>query len=211
MPWIRQRFRLSLEREQERLRISARTIDHRLRPYQRRLRRRLYGCTQPGTLLKHPIPLKTDPGDVQVPGFTEIDGVSHSGNSAAGDFCDSLNLTDIHTGWTETRAVLGRGQEGVRQALEEIRPALPFPWRGIDSDNGSEFIKDHRFRYGRSRAIQFPRGRPYQKDDNAHLEPKNWTPVRRILGDIRDASEAAREALNDLYRCDGFRTFFSPR
>ena len=103
------------DREQELLRISARTIDNRLRPYKRRLRRRLYGRTKPGTLLKHHIPLKTDHWDVQVPGFTEIDLVSHSGNSASGDFCYSLNLTDIYTGWTETRAVLGRGQEGVRQ------------------------------------------------------------------------------------------------
>jgi len=136
----------------------------------------------------------------QAPGFTEIDLVSHSGNSAAGDFCYSLNLTDIHTGWTETRAVLGRGQEGVRQALEEIRQVLPFPLRGIDSDNGSEFINDHLFRYCRSRAIQFTRGRPYKKDDNAHIEQKNWTHVRRILGYIRYDSEAARKAINDLYR-----------
>ena len=200
LPWIRSRFRLSPEIEGQRLRISARTIDDRLRPYKRSLRRRLYGRTKPGTLLKHHIPLKTDHWDVQVPGFTEIDLVSHSGNSASGDFCYSLNLTDIHTGWTETRAVLGRGQEGVRQALEEIRQALPFPLRGIDSDNGAEFINEHLFRYCRSRAIQFTRGRPYKKDDNAHIEQKNWTHVRRILGYLGYDSEAAREAINDLYR-----------
>jgi hypothetical protein len=200
MPWIRSRFQLTPEIEGQLLRISPRTIDDRLRPYKRRLRRRLYGRTKPGTLLKHHIPLKTDHWDVQVPGFTEIDLVSHSGNSASGDFCYSLNLTDIHTGWTETRAVLGRSQEGVRQALEEIRQALPFPLRGIDSDNGSEFINEHLFRYCRSRAIQFTRGRPYKKDDNAHIEQKNWTHVRRILGYLRYDSEAAREAINDLYR-----------
>jgi hypothetical protein len=200
MPWIRARFRLTPEIEGQLLRISARTMDDRLRPDKRRLRRRLYGRTKPGSLLKHHIPLKTDHWDVQVPGFTEIDLVSHSGNSASGDFCYSLNLTDIHTGWTETRAVMGRGQEGVRQALEEIRQALPFPLRGIDSDNGSEFINEHLFRYCRSRAIQFTRGRPYKKDDNAHIEQKNWTHVRRILGYLRYDSEAAREAINDLYR-----------
>jgi len=86
----------------------------------------------------------------------------------------------------------------VRQALEQIRQVLPFALRGIDSDNGSEFINDHLFRYCRSRAIQFTRGRPYQKDDNAHIEQKNWTHVRRILGYIRYDSEAAREAINDL-------------
>lgn len=200
MPWIRRRFRLTPETEGQLLGISARSIDHRLGPHKRRLRRRLYGRTKPGTLLKHHIPLKTDHWDVQVPGFTEIDLVSHSGNSASGDFCYSLNLTDIYTGWTETRALLGRGQQGVQQALEEIRQALPFPLRGIDSDNGSEFINDHLFRYCRSRAIQFTRGRPYKKDDNAHIEQKNWTHVRRLLGYLRYDTPAAREAIDDLYR-----------
>jgi hypothetical protein len=200
MPWIRPRFRPTPEIERQLLQISARSLDHRLRAYKRRLRRRIYGRTKPGTLLKHHIPLKTDRWEVQVPGFTEIDLVSHSGNSASGDFCYSLNLTDIHTGWTEARAVLGKSQEGVRQALEEIRQALPFPLRGIDSDNGSEFINDHLFRYCHSRAIQFTRGRPYKKDDNAHIEQKNWTHVRRLLGYVRYDSPAAWEAINDLYR-----------
>jgi hypothetical protein len=200
MPWMRRRFRLTPALERQLLAISPRTIDYRLRPLKGKLRRRLYGRTKPGTLLKHHIPLKTDHWDVQVPGFTEIDLVSHSGNSAAGDFCYSLNLTDIYTGWTETRAVLGRGQEGVRAALEEIRQALPFALRGIDSDNGSEFINDQLLRYCRARDIQFTRGRPYKKDDNAHIEQKNWTHVRRILGYVRYDSPAAQEAINDLYR-----------
>jgi hypothetical protein len=212
LPWIRQRFRLTPEMERQLLAISARTLDYRLRPYKRKLRRRLYGRTKPRTLLKHHIPLKTDHWDVQMPGFTEIDLVSHSGNSASGDFCYSLNLTDIFTGWTETRAVLGRGQEGVRQALEEIRQALPFPLRGIDSDNGAEFINEHLLRYCRARAIQFTRGRPYKKDDNAHIEQKNWTHVRRILGYVRYDTEAAREATNDLYRHElrRFQNLFLP-
>ncbi len=212
MPWIRRHFRLTPRLEQLLLRISARSIDHRLRSQKRKLRRRIYGRTKPGTLLKHHIPLKTDHWDVQVPGFTEIDLVSHSGDSACGDYCYSLNLTDIHTTWTETRAVLGKGQEGVRQALEEIRQALPFALRGIDSDNGSEFINDHLYRYCRSRAIQFTRGRPYKKDDNAHIEQKNWTHVRRLLGYMRYDSEAAQEAMNELYRNELclFQNLFMP-
>ena len=199
LPWIRRRFRLTLEIERQLLQISARSIDYRLRGEKRKLRRRLYGRTKPGTLWKHPIPLKTDHGDVQVPGFTEIDLVSHSGNSAWGDYCYSLNLTDIHTGWTETRAVLGKGQEGVRGALEEIRQTLPFALRGLDSDNGAEFINDHLYRYGRAGEIQFTPGRPYKKDHKAHIEQKNWTHLRRIPGYVRYHSEAAREAINDLY------------
>src|SRR3989441_4371064 len=158
MPWIGRRFRLSAATEQQLLRISARTIDYRLRGEKRRRRRRLYGRTKPGSLLKHHIPLKTDHWDVKVPGFTEIDLVSHSGNSAAGDFCYSLNLTDIHTGWTETQAVLGKSQEAVRGALETIRQALPFALRGIDSDHGSEFINQHLYRYCQAQAMQFTAG-----------------------------------------------------
>ena len=212
MPWIRRRFRLKAETEEQLLRISARSIDYRLRGEKRKLRRRLYGRTKPGTLLKHQIPLKTDHWDVEVPGFTEIDLVSHSGNSAAGDFCYSLNLTDIHTGWTETQAVLGKGQEAVRAALASIRQALPFALRGIDSDNVSEFINDHLYRYCQAEGIQFTRGRPYKKDDNAHIEQKNWTHVRRQLGYVRYDSVEAREAMNDLYRQElrRFQNLFLP-
>jgi len=122
-------------------------------------------------------------------------------------------LPDMETGnWTETRAVLGRGQEAVGQAPEEIRQALPFPLRGIDSDNGSGFTNEHLLRDCRSRAIQFTRGRPYKKDDNAHIEQKNWTQVRRILGYVRYDTEAAREAINDLYRQElrRFQNLFLP-
>ena len=212
MPWIRRHFRLTPKIEGQLLRISARAIDYRLGPRKRVLRKRIYGRTKPGTLLKQQIPVKTDRWDVQVPGFTEIDLVSHSGASAAGDCCHSLNLTDIHSTWVETRAVLGKGQEGVRQALEEIRQALPFALRGIDSDNGSEFINAHLYGYCQSRAIQFTRGRPYKKDDNAHIEQKNWTHVRRLLGYARYDSQRALEAINDLYANELrlFRNLFLP-
>jgi hypothetical protein len=212
MPWIRRRFRLRSETERQLLRISPRSIDYRLRGEKRKRQRRLYGRTKPGSLLKHHIPLKTDHWDVQVPGFTEIDLVSHSGNSAAGDFCYSLNLTDIHTGWTESQAVLGKSQEAVRAALETIRQVLPFGLRGIDSDNGSEFINGHLYRYCQAQALQFTRGRPYKKDDNAHIEQKNWTHVRRLLGYVRYDTAEAREAINDLYRNElrRFQNLFLP-
>lgn len=209
LPWICRHFHLTPEREGQLLAISARTLDARLRPYKTQLRRRR---TKPGTLLKHYIPLKTDHWDVQVPGFTEIDLVAHSGNCATGEFCYSLNVTDIYTGWTESRAVLGRSQEAVCAALEEIRPALPFRLQGIDSDNGSEFINEHLLRYYQAHGIQFARGRPYKKDDNAHIEQKNWTHVRRILGYVRYDTTAAREAISDLYRRElrQFQILFLP-
>jgi hypothetical protein len=100
----------------------------------------------------------------------------------------------------ETRAVLGRGQHAVQAALEEIRQTLPFALQGIDSDNGSEFINAHLVRYCRGHSIQFTRGRPYKKDDNAHIEQKNWTHVRRLLGYVRYDTPAAVAAMNALYR-----------
>jgi len=200
MPWIRRHFRLTPDLEGQLLRMSPRSIDYRLAARKRAQRRHLYGRTKPGTLLKHHIPVKTDRWDAQEPGFTEIDLVSHSGSAASGEFCHSLNLTDIHTTWTEARAVLGKGQEGVCEALDEMRQALPFPLQGIDSDNGSEFINAHLYRYSRSQHIQFTRGRPYKKDDNAHIEQKNWTHVRRLLGYLRYDSAEALQAINDLYR-----------
>jgi hypothetical protein len=181
------------------LRISARQIDRRLQPHKRELRTRMYGRTKPGTLLKHHIPVQTEHWNVSQPGFTEIDLVSHSGDSSDGEYLHSLNVTDIHTTWVETQAVLGKGQERVRQALEVIAAALPFALRGIDSDNGSEFINDHLYRYCRTRDIQFTRGRPYKKDDNAHIEQKNWTHVRKLVGYVRYDSAAALAALNALY------------
>ncbi len=200
MPWIRRRFRVSQEIEHQLLRISPRQMDRRLRAQKTRLKRRIYGRTKPGTLLKHHIPIKTDSWGVEVPGFTEVDLVSHSGNSADGEFAHSLNVTDIHTTWTESRAVLGRGQAAVLQGFEEIERALPFGLRGIDSDNGSEFINWHLEAWCAQRKIQFTRGRPYKKDDNAHVEQKNWTHVRKLLGWDRYDSREAVEAINDLYR-----------
>lgn len=199
VPWGRRRLRLTAATERALLRISARQIDRRLRPYKQELRRRMYGRTRPGALLKHHIPVQTERWNVTEPGFTEIDLVSHSGDCAEGEFLHSLNVTDIHTTWVETQAVLGKGQERVRQALETIAAALPFPLRGIDSDNGSEFINAHLYGYCRRRAIQFTRGRPYKKDDNAHIEQKNWTHVRKLVGYDRYDSPAALAALNALY------------
>jgi hypothetical protein len=199
MPWIKQRFSLSAALEQQLLRISPRQIDRRLAPHKRTLRTRCYGRTKPGTLLKHQIPIRTDNWDVTQPGFVELDLVSHSGNCADGDFIYTLNLTDLYSGWVESRAVMGKGQLGVVAALDQIVAALPFALLGIDSDNGGEFINAHLKRYCDERHIQFTRGRPYKKDDNAHIEQKNWTHVRKLLGWERYDRRVALTALNQLY------------
>lgn len=121
------------------------------------------------------------------------------GQAASGIYLFSLNLTDIFSGWVETRAVMGKGERGVVAALTEMFAHLPFPVKGIDSDNGSEFINAHLKRFCDARAIQFTHGRPYKKDDNAHIEQKNWTHVRKVMGWERYDSQWALEAMNAFY------------
>jgi len=212
LPWIRKRFHLSEVTEKSLVMISARQIDRRLQARKKKMRRSVYGRTKPGTLLKHHIPIKTDHWDVTVPGFTEVDLVSHSGNSAAGHFAYSLNQTDILSTWVETRAVLGKSEAVVVEAVDEMKGALPFALEGIDSDNGSEFINDHLFRYCQKNRIQFTRGRPYKKDDNAHIEQKNWTHVRKLLGWYRYDTKRAVSLINALYRGElrWFMNLFTP-
>lgn len=212
MPWASKRFALTDSLQKRLLSISPASIDRHLREQKSRLRKNLYGRTKPGTLLKHHIPIKTDRWQVNTPGFTEIDLVSHSGDCAEGEFIYSLNQTDIHSTWVETRAVLGKAQQRVVSAMDEMRRCLPFRLRGIDSDNGSEFINSQLYRYCQGQDIQFTRGRPYKKDDNAHIEQKNWTHVRKLLGYVRYDSEPALEAINDLYRNELrlFQNLFQP-
>ena len=200
LPWAKKHFPPSADVELQLLRISPATIDRRLKVKKRLLKNRLYGRTKPGTLLKHHIPIKTDSWDVTIPGFTEVDLLSHSGNSAQGEFVHSLNVTGIHCAWVESRAVMGKGQTRVLHAMEEIEQVMPFKLLGIDSDNGSEFINYHLKAFCERQRIQFTRGRPYKKDDNAHIEQKNWTHVRKIFGYLCYDSQEALNAMNDLYR-----------
>jgi transposase InsO family protein len=198
--WIRLRFALTAEQERQLLAISARQMDRRLQPHKLELKRRLYGRTKPGTLLKHQVPIRTEHWDVTTPGYVEIDLVSHSGSHAQGDFIYSLNITDIFTGWTTTRAVMGKGQRGVVAALDAMAVELPFALQAIDSDNGSEFLNAHLIRYCKQHNLKFTRSRPYKKDDKAHIEQKNWTHVRKLIGYDRFDSLRALAAMNDLYQ-----------
>jgi len=200
LPWARSHVRgLTPEVESALLKMSPRQMDRRLQDKKRRLKGRIYGRTKPGSLLKHHIAIKTDNWDVHEPGYCEIDLVSHSGPHASGEFIYSLNVTDIHTGWCETRAIMGKCETGVVDALEDIRQALPFALKGIDSDNGSEFINYHLLRYCEKHHIQFTRSRPYKKDDNAHIEQKNWTHVRKLVGWDRYDSHEQLKAIQALY------------
>jgi len=200
LPWIQKQFQLKQQVEKQLLSISARQMDRRLKDKKAQVGRRMYGRTKPGTLLKHHIPIRTDNWDVKTPGWTEVDTVSHSGNSAAGKFAYTINQTDILTTWVESRAVLGKTEDVMVKGLDEMAHALPFPLKGLDSDNGSEFVNWHIWRYCKRNKIQPFRGRPYKKDDNAHIEQKNWTHVRKLMGWDRYDTQEAVDAMNDLYR-----------
>lgn len=180
--------------------MSAATIDRRLRPFRNQTRPHGLSTTKPGTLLKNQVPVRTyTPWEEQRPGFVEIDLVAHCGTSTAGHYLNTLTVTDVCTGWTECVGVWGKGQLAVFAGLEQVRERLPFPLLGIDSDNGSEFLNAHLVRYCEQEQITFTRSRPYWKNDQAHVEQKNWSVVRRLLGYGRYESEEALAQLNAVY------------
>lgn len=183
------------------LRVSAAQIDRLLAPKKTGGGKGLCG-TRPGTLLKTQIPIRTDNWDIRRPGFLEADTVAHCGASLAGDFLWSVTYTDIHSGWTATRAVWNRGAHGVVEATREIEAELPFALLGFDCDNGGEFLNWHLVRYfaERPRPVGFTRSRPYHKDDNGHVGQKNWSHVRQLLGYDRLEDPALIPLVNRLYR-----------
>lgn len=196
------------------LQLSAATIDRLLAPCRARLGSRGRCGTRPGTLLRRQIPVRTEHWDVSGPGFIEADTVAHCGESMAGEFCWSVTATDIHTQWTETRAVANRSQHAVQGRIAQIEQALPFPILGFDTDNGGEFLNWHLLRYfqERPKPVRFTRSRAYRKNDNAHVEQKNWTHVRQLVGYGRLEGAEASELLNGLYAREWgwFRNFFCP-
>ena len=195
------------------LSISASTIDRVLKKSRIKSKKGL-GGTKPGTLLKNQIPIRTDNWDINKPGFMEADTVAHCGNSLQGDFIWSLTMTDIDTGWTENRAVWNKGAIGVKKQIISIENALPFDLLGFDCDNGSEFLNYHILRYFKENGknTQFTRSRPYKKNDNAHVEQKNWTQVRNLFGYERLEDESLVEPMNDLYSNEWglYNNFFRP-
>jgi len=193
------------------LRMSRSTIDRCLQPA-RFERRRGLSTTKPGSLLKKAIPVRTyAQWDDARPGFVEMDLVAHCGETTAGQYLNTLNVVDISTGWTECLAVYQKTQQAVFEAVLQLRQRLPFPLLGIDSDNGGEFINDILFRYCQSEQITFTRSRPYKKNDQAHVEQKNWSVVRHLIGYDRFETQAELSILSAIY--DDLRlyvNFFQP-
>ena len=168
--------------------------------------------TKPGSLLKNLIPVRTfTEWDQERPGFMEIDLVAHCGDTTEGQYLNTLTCTDISTGWTDVTALPRRSQEAVSQAIHWMRQRLPFSLLGIDSDNGSEFINDLLYRYCLDEKITFTRSRPYKKNDQAHVEQKNWSVVRHTVGYDRWETEQELVLLESIYddlRC--YINFFQP-
>jgi hypothetical protein len=212
LPWIRERFRVLPSEEKQLLSISPAQIDRRLKARKLWIKRKVYGSTKPGAILKHQIPIKTDSWNIRAPGFVESDLVSHCGGNASGLFAHTLNWTDIQSQWDERRALLGRGQFDVLAASQSMEEALPFRLRGLDCDNDGSFINEHLFGFCKVRKVQFTRSRPYRKNDNAHIEQKNNTHVREVLGYVRYDTQEAVEAINDLYQNELrlFQNYFQP-
>jgi len=182
------------------LAASASTLDRLLKPMRVVHPKGLCG-TKPGTLLKRQIPIRCEHWDISEPGFVEADTVAHCGNSLAGNFVWSLTMTDILTGWTECRATWNKGSQGVIAQVQTIEAALPFTLRGFDCDNGSEFLNHHLVRYfsDHPEHPSFTRSRPYRKNDNAHVEQKNWSQVRHLFGYDRFEDPRLVPLMNDLY------------
>lgn len=195
------------------LQISPATIDRLLKKTRARYPAKGLCGTRPGRWLKVQIPIRTDNRDIDRPGFLEADTVAHCGTSMAGSFIWSLTFTDIFSQWTENRAVWNKGSTEVLAAVKELEKHLVFALQGFDVDNGSEFLTFHLWRYFLDRPcpVAMTRSRAYRKNDQAHVEQKNWTHVRQLLGYQRLEQPELIPLLNNLYRSWGLlHNFFCP-
>jgi hypothetical protein len=203
---------LAAEIKEKLHRISPRSIDRLLKPVRKRYGSRGLCGTRPGSMLKNEIPIKTRHWDIGKPGFVEADTVAHCGTSLEGDFVWSLTFTDIYSGWTENRATWNKGSGGVCEQIKDIEEGLPFELLGFHCDNGSEFLNHHLWKYftNRKEPVDMTRSRPYRSNDNAHVEQKNWTHVRLLLGYQRIDDKSLLPKINHLYGCWSlFNNFFN--
>jgi hypothetical protein len=191
---------LSAPLKEQLLSASSATLDRMLAPLRMRYAPRAMG-TRPGAMLRQEIPIRGGSWQENEAGWLEADTVSLSGGSAAGEVIWMLDSTDICTTWVEMRAMFGRGQHAAVQQLAQIEGLLPFPWLGLDSDNGGEFINRHVLKWcqqKRAEPIYYTRSRPYRSNDNAHIEQKNWTHVRQWFGYERHDNPEVAALINDL-------------
>ena len=205
-------IKLSKEDEALLLTASAATIDRLLAPARKQFKLKGRSTTKPGTLLKHQIPIRTFADwDDDRPGFLEVDLVAHCGDTTRGEYINTLNMTDIATGWTVCTCFMGRSERFCVEAVELARPSFPFGILGIDSDNGSEFINAHFTRYCQRGEITFTRARPWKKNDSCHIEQKNWDIVRKMVGYGRFDTFEQLDILRRIYGLMAlYQNYFQP-
>lgn len=178
------------------------------------LRRRIKigGTTKPGSLLKSQIAVRYGRWGETDPGWCEVDTVAHCGGNVSGEFIYSLNIIDISTGWSEQAAIWGNGEAATKEQIDNVRKRLPFKLLGLDPDNGSEFINWQLFRYCKKNKITLTRSRSYKKNDNAHVEQKNYPAIRQLIGYDRLDKKEQLAIMNDLYRNEWslYLNFFQP-
>jgi hypothetical protein len=205
---------LNEEEQKLLLKISPSTIKRLLRRLKSKHKKFGLSTTKPGSLIKKQVPIKLNQWDESIPGYIEADTVAHCGSSVSGQFTYTLNIVDIATGWTEQRAVWGKGRAGVFDALKNIRKTLPFKILGFDCDNGGELLNYMLLEYftNKKNPVQYTRSREYKKNDNAHIEEKNWTHVRQFLGYQRFDNIITVGMLNELYQREwrDYLNFFIP-
>lgn len=206
-------IKLKGEVREKLLAISSSTADRLLASERRKLKLKSRSKTKPGSLLKHQIPIRTfSEWNEERVGFLEMDLVGHDGGDVSGDYCQSLDATDIKSGWTELRALKNKAQIWTHEAIDDIREKLPFPLYGLDSDNGGEFINAHLLKYCEKHEITFTRSRPYHKNDSCYVEQKNSTAVRRYTGYFRYDTEEQLILLGQLYEVlVSYLNFFQPQ
>ena len=192
--------RLPGEVREKLLLASGRTLDRLLEPLRGSGTGR--SLTRPGTLLRQQIPIRGSLREDNKAGWLEVDTVALCGGSVAGEFVWMVDGVDYATTWVELRAMWGRGQAGTLAALQDMEACLPFSLLGLDSDNGGEFLNHHVLKWlqKRPQPVFMTRSRPYKKDDNAHVEQKNWTHVRQCFGYERHDSPELVEPMNALVK-----------
>jgi len=195
-----QEFAISGEVREKLMSISASTIDRILAGERKKLQLKGRSTTRAGTLLKHQIPIRVFfDWDERKPGFFELDRVAHDGGSSRGEYCLTLDATDVYSGWVELRALRNQAHRWVKEEAEHIYEHLPYPMKGVDSDNGGEFINHQLWNWANDHQINFTRSRPYHKNDNCFVEQKNDLAVRRTVGYYRFDTQQEFEALQEVY------------
>jgi len=195
-----QEFNISEEVARKLMRISAATVDRLLAGERKKLQIKGRSTTRAGTLLKHQIPIRVFyDWDERKPGFFELDRVSHDGGSSRGEYCLTLTATDVYSGWVELRALKNMAHKWVKIETENIYERLPYQLKGVDSDNGGEFINYQLWNWANDNNITFTRSRAYHKNDNCFVEQKNDMAVRRTVGYYRFDTQEEYEALQEVY------------